>query len=561
METHLDMVYGICLRILNSADSARSATLEIFARLARDGRTRPSLSWMHAMAVRVAEDRVRQAEARGGGAFVGPVPAHVDKCLLSLWRGTREYLIRHALLGQGPTEIAGEKSQSREVVLERIDKGLLDLQQVLCQCGMIVSVTDVGEILAEAGRTARAPSDLAEEVRGLSAEASRGLTWARRRRLAGIAAGLLLLASLAWIGHHVWNREDVSPSEQTVERIPHVVPVEPAAPAEPEIVLLDIREEKDLLRLTWQVTRSEPLYFAYGISGIDSQDSIVDMWSGLSREAHTVPIRMAMEVTRKGRRLNIRMSHEETHGGKSLKGAIGAEAVVPHRARLKMRYVRDSVDTEPGRVRLWEGQWMMDGRVDKYVAFVLYLTRRPRDLKMRPSLSYSPLELPSMKETKSLPPDAAAAKIVDIDIHKGWVPVGWGVGIFPGAKKYSMEDKGDFMRFRVEDPGALRGWHYRMKEKISAAEYPILVIRYRARNYDNSKRWYHLWMDDGTGPASGGISPLRPGHVKDDGTIRTMRTDLRKFQPQGPLFRFVLAIFADQEPAEYDLFSIRFEEP
>ena len=138
-------------------------------------------------------------------------------------------------------------------------------------------------------------------------------------------------------------------------------------------------------------------------------------------------------------------------------------------------------------------------------------------------------------------------------------------GGVPVEEAIAQETLGDRAVFVVRDPGRLRVWHTGIEPPIDAARYPILTMRYRADNPLAKVAFYHLWLDDGSGPDHGGVSPF--SFLDDapvgDGKERELRLNLRtaKTPPGGPIVAMALAVSAGRRPVRYELLEPRFSAP
>ena len=136
---------------------------------------------------------------------------------------------------------------------------------------------------------------------------------------------------------------------------------------------------------------------------------------------------------------------------------------------------------------------------------------------------------------------------------------GWGSGHHPYAKNFLIDTKEGKPKFIVEDANSLHTW-IRYDLLVDFNQYPIAVMRYRARNLTN-KGWYSIWMDDGSGPAGRGIVVFDLSELIDDGETHELRRDLRELKPKGPIIGMALAVYSDNVPAVFELLEFRFEKP
>lgn len=156
---------------------------------------------------------------------------------------------------------------------------------------------------------------------------------------------------------------------------------------------------------------------------------------------------------------------------------------------------------------------------------------------------------------------ATTAKSIVVNVLGPWreAPF-WGSREFRIAKHFSMTIKQGYPTFIVNDPNSLRVW-VRYGLSIDVNKHPILILRYRAKNLATG-HWYSLWLDDGTGPAGGGIVPLDLSELKQDGQIHKITQDLRQLKPKGPIIGMAIGVLCrGTAPATFELLDLRFESP
>ncbi len=146
-----------------------------------------------------------------------------------------------------------------------------------------------------------------------------------------------------------------------------------------------------------------------------------------------------------------------------------------------------------------------------------------------------------------------------MDVREGWRPSGgWGAG----ERRYAQDaatDVGDkHTKFIVNDTRSLHTW-IRYGFEVDTARYPIVVMKYRAQDVADHG-WYSLWLDDGTGPAGGGVEVFLLGDLKSDGQIHELRQDLRELEPKGMIRGMALGVMSSESsPAFVELVELRFE--
>lgn len=141
-----------------------------------------------------------------------------------------------------------------------------------------------------------------------------------------------------------------------------------------------------------------------------------------------------------------------------------------------------------------------------------------------------------------------------------WENRHWSYRHHPRPARFTQQPHGAGMRFRVEDPGTAQVWTMRFSPAINFGTRPILSVRYRATNTDPTAQWYMLWLDDGTGPDNGGLTPFRLKDVRADGQVHILTCDIRTLEPNGNIFFFAVGVAADARGgAVFDLLDIRFD--
>ena len=159
--------------------------------------------------------------------------------------------------------------------------------------------------------------------------------------------------------------------------------------------------------------------------------------------------------------------------------------------------------------------------------------------------------------TRVFPPHRA----VVLRTHLPWRSCHW-AGPARNTDKWSQDMTLKHPRFTIHEPNKHHVWIYYLKVPVDVARYPVVVLTYRARR----TKWtmgYVLWLDDGTGPNNGrGLCVLAPKDLVDDGRVREVSRDLRKYKPKGDIIGLALGATAGAEaPGVFDLMGLRFEAP
>jgi len=143
---------------------------------------------------------------------------------------------------------------------------------------------------------------------------------------------------------------------------------------------------------------------------------------------------------------------------------------------------------------------------------------------------------------------------------------GWGSRELRTAKNARIDTTKGHSEFVVEDAESLHVWK-RYGLAVSIAEYPIAVIKYRARNIVPG--WYFIWADDGAGPW-GGCPVFMLKDLVADGKVHEIRADLRevrevhtnkikKLNEKGSVVGMTLAVKSGKKtPASIELIDLRF---
>ena len=115
------------------------------------------------------------------------------------------------------------------------------------------------------------------------------------------------------------------------------------------------------------------------------------------------------------------------------------------------------------------------------------------------------------------------------------------------------------MRFTIDDKDAQKVWIRYFVLPVDYKRYPILVLRYRAKNLAKMAE-YHIWLDDGAGPNGGGATALTVDQLIGDDKIHEIRRDLRELNPRGSITGMALGLWSSQQtPTIYDLIDLHFE--
>ncbi len=149
-------------------------------------------------------------------------------------------------------------------------------------------------------------------------------------------------------------------------------------------------------------------------------------------------------------------------------------------------------------------------------------------------------------------------KVIAINPNVTWRSSHWAGPL--NATLAAMRAQGPFPKFWVAEPDRWHVWVKYFDLPIEVQRYPMLVIRYRVTATGPLKQGYVLWLDDGTGPDSGGLTPSAPDDLVLDGQVHEVTRDLRKNNPKGDLIGMALGVICGPAaPTEFELLGLRFE--
>ena len=137
----------------------------------------------------------------------------------------------------------------------------------------------------------------------------------------------------------------------------------------------------------------------------------------------------------------------------------------------------------------------------------------------------------------------------------------WTMG--KGTENFAHDFTGESPRFSVGDPDKCMVWTRPLRLPVSPERYPILVLKYRARNTGSAGWHYVIWLDDGTGPRDGGLYVVRLDDLVADGEVHEIRKNLWEDEgPKGPVKFIAFAVYCGKTPpATFELLDLRFVGP
>src|SRR4051812_5131176 len=147
----------------------------------------------------------------------------------------------------------------------------------------------------------------------------------------------------------------------------------------------------------------------------------------------------------------------------------------------------------------------------------------------------------------------APEQAVVVDLHRPWLDgANWDSNTPPAV--YGVDATRDEPRFTVVDPNALSLWVYRFALPVDAAKYPILTIKYRAKNTSKDAP-YVLRLVAGSRART---DVWKGSDLVADEQVHELKQDLRELAVEGAINTFGIGIKSDQQPAWIDLIDVRF---
>lgn len=123
-----------------------------------------------------------------------------------------------------------------------------------------------------------------------------------------------------------------------------------------------------------------------------------------------------------------------------------------------------------------------------------------------------------------------------------------------------VQQRPEFEKFIVTEPSRRKVWVKYFDIPIDPRKYPIVVMKYRAKNIDTTSGDYVLYLDDSSGPDYGGLLPFKSCDLVADGKEHVMTFDMRTLNPLCDLIGLAIGVHSDKKiPATFDLLDLRFE--
>src|SRR3954465_13429347 len=91
---------------------------------------------------------------------------------------------------------------------------------------------------------------------------------------------------------------------------------------------------------------------------------------------------------------------------------------------------------------------------------------------------------------------ADAPARVTIDLKRNWEPLVMSTMPEGAADNASMDLAGEGAAFPPHEAGPIGTFEYDFDIGVDSAAYPILVLKYRAKNLDTARELPGLWIDD-----------------------------------------------------------------
>jgi hypothetical protein len=153
----------------------------------------------------------------------------------------------------------------------------------------------------------------------------------------------------------------------------------------------------------------------------------------------------------------------------------------------------------------------------------------------------------------------APESAVVLDLHRPWLDgANWDSNTPPAV--YGVDTTGDAPHFSIVDPNAQSLWVYRLALPVDLTKYPIVVIKYRAKNTNpDSTRLLRLVAEkDGV---KSRVDAFKGSDLVSDGQVHEIQQDLRDVGGDGSLSNFAFGFRTADSAASVDLLEVRFTAP
>ena len=174
-----------------------------------------------------------------------------------------------------------------------------------------------------------------------------------------------------------------------------------------------------------------------------------------------------------------------------------------------------------------------------------------------PVIAPAPPVEPEFTDYKALAPERA----VVINLDRTWYVMRWADAPVQQAESIAQEYVKDRMVFTVNNPERMMLWGTNLNLPVDMGRYSTVAIRYKSDANMARRPWYHVWIDNGTGPAGGGFTPWGLPDVKGDDKEHEARFDIAKIKKQGICTNFRVSTCPAGKAGKYELIAMWFETP
>ncbi|HEX3359239.1 MAG TPA: NPCBM/NEW2 domain-containing protein [Tepidisphaeraceae bacterium] len=152
---------------------------------------------------------------------------------------------------------------------------------------------------------------------------------------------------------------------------------------------------------------------------------------------------------------------------------------------------------------------------------------------------------------------ASPEQSVVIDLHRFWLDASNADSNTPPVV-YGFNATSDEPRFTVVDANALALWNYHLALPVDLSKYPILTMKYRAKNV-NKEAEYVLRLEVGDNRTR--MNVWKGSDVADDEQIHELKQDLRELNAEGSLGSLGIGLKSGAQPAYIEVLELKFSVP
>ncbi len=146
---------------------------------------------------------------------------------------------------------------------------------------------------------------------------------------------------------------------------------------------------------------------------------------------------------------------------------------------------------------------------------------------------------------------------VILDLHRPWLDAANADGNTPPVV-YGLDGTSDEARFMVVDANALALWNYHLALPIDLAKYPILTMKYRAKNFSKDAE-YVLRLEAGDNRTR--VNVWKGTDIADDEQPHELKQDLRELNPDGALGSLGIGLKSGAQSAYIEVLELKFSVP